>query len=381
MKWKNALTAEEAALVVTGFNVNDSIYDLESSIVNNTSRYEYKHLDISTSINEAIEIFEAFSNESQRSWQGYESTLEVYLSNPPDFLDTMFTKNSWAQWLYEAGDLNKAKILNPEIASESTNGTKERPKGSNQSSIIKPYKELAHWFTHESLTITELSFLFMRVQPDTFKPESIRKSTMDEASKFISMEALLIKAVGNGKLRGSITLRDKETGTLTSTLYEATSISNNGITPCKTLIDLTDLAEYLSPKKAAYGEFYDYINSHAIVDEDKERHSLIAENEQLKKRIKELESQQLYKLNEHSLNSKPKQNIEPSLSEYLPVNGKDMKTLSKAFQNFPTRFEYYKKVSPTKKLVSEWLSSSFECNTREQDVFADLLTQNFKCSD
>jgi len=381
MKWKNALTAEEAALVVTGFNVNDSIYDLESSIVNNTSNYEYKHLDISTSINEAIEIFEAFSNESQRSWQGHESTLEVFLSNPPHFLDTLFTKKSWAQWLYEAGDLNKAIILNPEIDSKSTNGPQERPKDSNQSSIIKPYKELAYWFTHESLTITDLSFLFMRVQPDTYKPESIRKSTMDEASKFISMETLLIKAVGLGKLRGWIIIRDEEKGTFTRTLYEATSVSNNGITPSKTSIDLTDLAEYLSPKKAAYGEFYDHIKSHAIIDEGKEYHSLIAENEQLKIRIKELESQQLYKLNEHSLNSKQKQNIEPSLSEYLPVNGRDMKTLSKAFQNFPTRFEYYKKVSPTKKSVSEWLSLSFKCSTREQDVFSNLLTQNFKRSD
>jgi len=65
------------------------------------------------------------------------------------------------------------------------------------------------------------------------------------------------------------------------------------------------------------------------------------------------------------------------LSEYLPVNGKDMKILSKAFQNFTSRFEDYKVRPYHKKTVMEWLSEAYDCNDRQQFVFADILIQHF----
>jgi hypothetical protein len=64
-------------------------------------------------------------------------------------------------------------------------------------------------------------------------------------------------------------------------------------------------------------------------------------------------------------------------SMFLPVNGNEMTILSKAWQNFPTKFEYYKKRIYTKKIVMEWLDKSYGCNARQQDVFANILKQNF----
>jgi len=65
------------------------------------------------------------------------------------------------------------------------------------------------------------------------------------------------------------------------------------------------------------------------------------------------------------------------LSEYLPVSGKEMGILYKAFQSFPSRFEDYKVRSYDKKTVMEWLWEAYKCRDRQQFVYADILIQHF----
>jgi len=398
MKWKSALTVEEAVLAVMGYKEGDFAYiSLDKEIIHD---FEGRGVDEKASawFYESIEIYEALMADAfvEIDEESRTTLLEVHqlsyvehkedgyykvVYNRVDVKNTTFTKQSLAHWFYQAGDLNKAKVLVSDFNMEVDDDFQEKQSNLNQSDIIKPYEDLKHWFAHDSLSITELAFLFMGVQPDAYDPKSISKSSLDEATRFSSMNALLIKAVGSGKLKGWLSIRSNETSSFTRVLYEATSGSNNEINPSKILIELTNLTEYLSPKRALYGEFYDYLNSYSIISEDKELHSLMTENEQLKIRIKELESQQSNKLNERSLNSEKKQNIEPSLSEYLPVKGEDIKTLSKAFQNYPTRFEHYQVMTITKISIQDWLKSAYACSTREQDVFANILLQHFLRSD
>jgi len=395
MKWKSALTVEEAVLAVMGYKKGDFAYiSLEKEIITNFENRKVNE-EVSAWFDESLDIYKAIIADAcvevddksagtqleihQLVYAEYEedSGFCSVVYNRIDITKTTFTKQSLAQWFYVAGDVDKAKALVSDFNFCVEDDIQKEKNSSNQTSIIKCYKELAHWFAHDSLSITELSFLFMGVQPDAYEPKSICKPSLDEATKFTSMNTLLIKAVGNGKLKGWLSIRNDETGSFSRTLYEASSGSNDQINPSETSIVLTDLAKYLAPKRASYGEFYDCISPHSIICEDKKYHSLIAENEQLNLRIKELESPRSYELNDPCLNTEQKQNITPSLSEYLPVKGDDIKILSKAFQNFPTRFEHYKYLTPPKISVQEWLKSTYGCNSRKQDVFADILRQHF----
>lgn len=85
---------------------------------------------------------------------------------------------------------------------------------------------------------------------------------------------------------------------------------------------------------------------------------LLAENEMLKASLHNKEAMQLD-------------------DDELLVKGKDMKILSEAIHNFPTRFQHYKTRTYPKHQIMTWLDSSYGCTSRQQFVFADILRDYF----
>lgn len=97
---------------------------------------------------------------------------------------------------------------------------------------------------------------------------------------------------------------------------------------------------------------------------------LKAENAALKVALFKLKS--LY-----SVSSNSPEEDKKNFSDYIPVIGKDLQILSRAFQDFPARFPYYETRPYSKKVIMEWLSSSYSLTERASFTFADILMQNF----
>jgi hypothetical protein len=114
-----------------------------------------------------------------------------------------------------------------------------------------------------------------------------------------------------------------------------------------------------------------------LVDNMTEINSLQVQNKKLLEEIEQLKNNT--EAQEPTLiQDSDKQEIDfDNYANYLPVKGKSMNTLSSAFQSFPTRFENYLVVSPPKVTIKEWLGKAYSCNERNQDVFANILLQNF----
>ena len=148
MKWKTALTAEEAALMSTqlhkiGWQVCQTLEDVEyyrdelerrigdkgsfrddNGFIADTP--EQERLDqISDSLAEAVEIKEGLEREIHVAWlrlglggnKDKDKDCTLVLVNWFDSLerinDFMVTKISLAEWFYKMGDIGKAKIFDP----------------------------------------------------------------------------------------------------------------------------------------------------------------------------------------------------------------------------------------------------------------------------
>jgi hypothetical protein len=89
--------------------------------------------------------------------------------------------------------------------------------------------------------------------------------------------------------------------------------------------------------------------------------TLFLQGEQLHEKLFNLECRESKRIQDTN-----KQGIDfDNYANYLPVKGGSMDVLSKAFQ---------------KNKVKEWLGSAYDCNIRDQDAFANILLQNFLCS-
>jgi hypothetical protein len=141
MRWKKALTIPEAAAFVTGTNINLSKIELIETLnsYKHTERGYFWHngekVEIEPfykTIQECLSIRDTLYKEAERvatSTELCDDVLNIHeyvcrdSGVKPDLQCTTFTKQSLAQWFYEAGDEEKARILVPNFSSSSKNNT------------------------------------------------------------------------------------------------------------------------------------------------------------------------------------------------------------------------------------------------------------------
>ncbi len=161
MKWKTALTAEEAALFVTGLSYIGSLAESEELLkgherfVNSCplklrdgedyteSLEEFKNLEYR--LHEAVKINEAIWDEIEHAWllqergEGRGSTLVLDswcwnggVDESLSKLGCKASKESLAEWFYEMDGIDKAKMLFPNFEPHNFSNTKSLKNPTNQ---------------------------------------------------------------------------------------------------------------------------------------------------------------------------------------------------------------------------------------------------------
>ena len=131
MKWKVALTAEEAALLITGLTEFGSLADAKLFVdaneeTNPHSEYWQDWHDLKSNYDEAVSVKDAIWDEIHHAWQKHDQgegrgsvlVLDSWLYSDEccDSLSikgSKVTKKSLAAWVYEMEGLDKAQIIYP----------------------------------------------------------------------------------------------------------------------------------------------------------------------------------------------------------------------------------------------------------------------------
>jgi hypothetical protein len=150
MKWKTALTAEEAALLITDLSEYGSLAKAKEvveaeEVTNPYSEYWKNWQDFNSSFNEAVDLKNILSDEIRHarlrqecgegrgsilvldSWQFNDECGESSSKN-----SFKITKDSLAAWVYEIAGLDRAKIIYPNFDIHNISNTKSLKNSTNE---------------------------------------------------------------------------------------------------------------------------------------------------------------------------------------------------------------------------------------------------------